>query len=90
MTHPPPIRLTPHLAEERHEDAVRLVRTYFAGILEGAGGFEGAWWDGFDPSGTRAENPNTFTADDILSASLLSAPISQGPPSRFLARRPTS
>lgn len=75
MTKHAPILLTPHLTEERRQDAVKLLQSYFAGILSGSGHFEGGWWDDFDPSGSRESSPNTFTVDDLLSASLLSADI---------------
>lgn len=35
----------------------------------------GAWFDEFDPSGTRAEHPNEFTADDLVAVALLNTPI---------------
>ena len=70
-----PITLTPHLLEEHRRDAVTLLSRYFAGPLQRGDGFEGGWWDTFDPSGTRDESSERFTADDVLSASLLAAPI---------------
>ena len=36
--------------------------------------YTGAWFDGFDPSGTRSGAPNDFTADDLVSVALLSTP----------------
>lgn len=69
------LTLTLHLQAAHRDDAVRLLRGYYAGLIGTGMGFEGGWWDGFDPSGTRQSSPDTFTADDLLSASLLSAPI---------------
>ncbi|GAC1601876.1 MAG: hypothetical protein NVS3B6_12340 [Pseudarthrobacter sp.] len=42
------------------------------------GGFSGGRWDTFDPSGMRSASANTFTADDLVACSLLSAPIGGG------------
>lgn len=76
MTRLAPITLPRRLKEEARHDAVYLLRKYFAGPLAGSlSGFEGGHWDNFDPSGTRDSSPNQFTADDLLSASLLSADI---------------
>ncbi|WP_338538289.1 DUF6308 family protein [Janibacter terrae] len=57
------------------DNAIHLLQTYFAGLLGTGTGYEGGYWDGFDPSGTRDESRDHFTADDLLSASLLSADI---------------
>lgn len=75
MTDLPSLTLTPHLRPENSDEAVVLLQGYYAGVLETGMGFEGGWWDGFDPSGTRNLSASTFTADDLLSASLLSADI---------------
>ena len=72
---PPEITLTPRLHAGNERDAVRLLRAYYAKYFGGGMGYEGGWWDDFDPSGTRESSPNVFTADDVLSASLLSARI---------------
>lgn len=70
-----PLQLTAHLLPELKDDAVRLLQTYFGDLLGTGSGYEGGSWDGFDPSGTREESRDIFTADDLLSASLLSADI---------------
>lgn len=75
MTSLEPITVTTHLHEEQRADAVALLQGYFAGPLDKGRGFEGGWWDTFDPSGTRSSSQARFTADDVLSASLLSADI---------------
>lgn len=69
------ITLAPRLQAGNERDAIHLLRTYYAKHFDGGMGYEGGWWDDFDPSGTRDASPNVFTADDVLSASLLSAPI---------------
>ena len=75
----PGLTLTPHLDPSSdpqvRDEAVRLLQGYYAGLLGTGKGFEGGWWDGFDPSRTRGASPDVFTVDDLLSASLLSAPI---------------
>lgn len=76
MTNHAPITLTRHLHVDEQDEAVYLLQRYYAGLIAGnASGFEGGHWDGFDPSGTREASPDEFTADDLLSASLLSADI---------------
>ncbi|WP_368245537.1 DUF6308 family protein [Janibacter sp. Y6] len=75
MTSLEPITVTPHLHEDQRAGAVALLQGYFAGLLDKGRGFEGGWWDTFDPSGTRSSSQDRFTADDVLSASLLSADI---------------
>lgn len=37
--------------------------------------FTGAWFDEFDPSGTRDQFPDEFTPDDLVAVSLLNTPI---------------
>ena len=71
-----PVTLTRRLDAAETDDAVYLLQRYYAGLIAGdCTGFEGGHWDTFDPSGTRASSPDEFTADDLLSASLLSADI---------------
>lgn len=77
----PPLTLTPHLHPDNSDEATLLLQGYYAGLLHNGMGFEGGWWDGFDPSGTRDATPDAFTADDLLSASLLSIRI---PPTAVL------
>ena len=69
------LSLTTHLRPENATAAIRLLEAYYAGPLGGTTLFEGGWWDDFDPSHTRESSQDVFTADDLLSASLLSAPI---------------
>src|SRR5699024_10057474 len=51
-------------------DACRVLHEYYHSGL-----YSGAHWDDFDPSGTRAESQDRFTADDLLACALLSTPI---------------
>lgn len=37
--------------------------------------YTGAWFDEFDPSGTRSSHPNEFTAGDLVSVELLSVRV---------------
>lgn len=59
------------------DDAAGVLRKYYGNryTMKGTEPFTGAWFDDFDPSGTRASTPNEITADDLLSLSLLSTPV---------------
>lgn len=69
------------LIEKRNTaGAVEVLRKYYGARYPVPGELErttytGAWFDGFDPSGTRSGAPNDFTADDLVSVALLSTPI---------------
>jgi len=69
------IHLTPSLQEGQEDRAVTVLGYYYRPLSGTNTGFTGGAWDTFDPSATRAASINTFTAEDLLSASLLSAPI---------------
>lgn len=69
------IHLTPSLQDSQEDRAVRVLRHYYRPLSGKNTGFTGGAWDTFDPSANRAASTNTFTAEDLLSASLLSAPI---------------
>lgn len=60
------------LLPEGEERAVRLLKGYFAPLSGLDEGYTGGQWDTFDPSGTRSRTQNLFTADDVVSCSLLS------------------
>jgi hypothetical protein len=69
------VQLPPSLAGESNERAVSLLQSYFAPLSGRNRGFTGGQFDAFDPSGFRAASTNTFTADDLMSLSLLSTPV---------------
>jgi hypothetical protein len=69
------IWLCPGLQENGREHAVATLRRYFERTDNGQHIFTGGAWDTFDPSGRRDSSANFFTADDILSCTLLSTPI---------------
>lgn len=71
----PSLTMTTHLHPDNSNEAILLLQGYYAGVLRNGIGFEGGWWDGFDPSGTRDATRDEFTADDLLSTSLLSIRI---------------
>ncbi|MCG7320845.1 DUF6308 family protein [Arsenicicoccus bolidensis] len=52
-----------------------VLRAYFTPLSGRNTGFTGGAWDTFDPSGRRSATADVFTADDLLSCALLSAPI---------------
>lgn len=62
----------PHVVTSEDESlATSALRAYFFSQE-----FTGGQWDGFDPSGTRAQSSNVFTADDALSTALLGTELS--------------
>jgi hypothetical protein len=57
-------------------DAVALLECYYGtGKHDHHGSFTGAWFDTWDAAGTRAEDLNRFTADDLVAVSFLSVDI---------------
>lgn len=72
----------PALIEDRNSaGAVEVLRSYYGARYPVAGEQgprlpnTGAWFDEFDPMGTRVDHPDEFTADDLVSVALLSTPI---------------
>lgn len=68
-------QLSPSLQESAAEQAVVVLRAYYAAPSAPGAGFTGGFWDGFDPSGTRATSQDVWTSDDVASCALLSAPL---------------
>ncbi|WP_312800835.1 DUF6308 family protein [Corynebacterium variabile] len=67
---------------EKHDAgrAVASLRNYYWSRYPGdqpseQKSYTGAWFDEFDPSGTRSSHPNEFTADDLVSVELLSVRV---------------
>lgn len=73
------LRLPAVIAGGDTDHARRLLRKYYGSRYPVAGEqpstFTGAWFDEFDPSGTRDTHPNEFTGDDLVSLVLLNTPI---------------
>jgi hypothetical protein len=69
------MQMPPSLQGESNDRAVQLLLAYYAPLSKRKTGYTGSQFDAFDPSGTRSATANTFTADDLLSLSLLSAPM---------------
>lgn len=69
------LQLTTSLMPENRERALRVLSTYFPSA-DGRGGYTGGRWDTFDPSGTRAEQANEITSDDLVALTLLSVDVS--------------
>jgi len=70
-----PMQLPRSLQSDSHDRAVVLLRAYYAPLSMRKTGYTGGQFDAFDPSGTRSTSANTFTSDDLVSLSLLSAPM---------------
>lgn len=66
-------RVTELLRQEREQDAVRLLQTYFAPRPEGR--YSGAYFERLGGGGDRPEVADTFTADDLVAVSLLAVDI---------------
>ncbi len=81
------ISLTPSLLASGSERGSEVLGHYYRPLSGKDVGFTGGAWDTFDPSGTRSAMVNSFTADDILSSSLLSAPIYGRAALELLTRR---
>ncbi|MET3960607.1 hypothetical protein ABIE44_000541 [Marmoricola sp. OAE513] len=58
-------------AEER---AVQVLRAYYR-PHQGARGYTGALFDGFDPNASRTANANCFTSDDLIAVTFLSVDV---------------
>lgn len=69
------MRLPLSLQAESNERAVTLLHAYYSPLTGRDTGFTGGQFDTFDPSSSRSASTNTFTADDLLSLSLLSTPV---------------
>lgn len=71
----------PTLIENRNVDgAVEVLRSYYGARYPVENPavpkhYTGAWFDEFDPSGTRGGYPNEFTAEDLVSVELLSVRV---------------
>lgn len=67
------MRLPTCLSTEDNAQAISYLRTYYA--APAGGGYTGARFDTWDPSGTRAFSEDVFTSDDILAVSFLSVTV---------------
>ena len=73
------LRLPKIISDGDVRAAAAVLRQYYGAryprVGETTEAYMGAWFDEFDPSGTRAEHPNEFTADDLVAVALLNTPI---------------
>lgn len=69
------------------ERAVAALEAYFIEPRPDGSGFTGALFDTWDPSGTRSESANTFTADDVVAVSLLSVDVAPRAAVELLTRQ---
>lgn len=60
---------------EGHARATKVLQHYFRPLTGKNAGYTGGAWDRFDPSGTRGNTTEVFTAEDVVACALLSAPI---------------
>ncbi len=63
--------------------AVRLLHAYYGQPFSGPGARSGAAFDLWDSGGTREQDANVFTADDLVAVSLLAVQV-PGPAARVL------
>lgn len=75
-------RLPAALEDGKEQEAAALLKKYYGSryaVVTEISAYKvpltGAWFDDFDPSGTRGTSPDVVTADDLLSLSLLSTPV---------------
>ncbi|GAA3632886.1 DUF6308 family protein [Microlunatus ginsengisoli] len=71
----PGITLTASLEPGSENRAIAALNAYFAPLSGVNSGYTGGRFDDFDPSGTRDASVNVFTADDVVSVSLLSVDV---------------
>ena len=69
------IHPTPSLQGGTEDQAVAVLRAYYAPLSGPSTGFSGGQFDSFDPSGTRAASVDVFTAADLIAVSLLSVHV---------------
>lgn len=71
------IRLPKALVADDDGAAVEVLRRYFTEPLVKTGYLRsGARWDTWDSTGTRGRDADTFTADDLVAVTMLSADVS--------------
>jgi len=71
-----PILLPASLTAADSTEALRLLRAYYGEPFAGPGSRSGAAFDTWDSTGTRSQDLDRFTADDLVAISLLSVQLS--------------
>lgn len=80
------MRLPQALTEDDETAALDLLECYYGkGAHAHHQPFTGAWFDTWDSTGTRAQDVDRFTADDLVAVTFLSVDISA--PAASAARR---
>lgn len=73
--HPTHFERPPSLRDASDDRAVTVLAAYYRPLSGRGGGYTGGQFDTFDPSGTRSESTNTYTADDLVAVTLLSVRV---------------
>jgi len=71
-----PILLPASLTTADSTEALRLLRAYYEEPFAGPSPRTGAAFDTWDSTGTRSQDLDRFTADDLVAISLLSVQLS--------------
>lgn len=68
-------QLPPSLQDDANDRAVSQLRGYYGPAFEATGSFTGAAFDSWDSTGSRADDLNRFTADDLVAVTFLSVRV---------------
>lgn len=69
------LRLPTALSTSDDALAITLLRRYYGRTPAGGRAYTGSAWDTWDSTGTRSNDPDRFTADDLISVALLGVDI---------------
>ncbi len=75
------------LAADDDSLAVELLTTYFGRPFRGPGAYDGAFFDGWSSQRSGAEQPDVFTADDLIAVKFLSIDVSAAAARALLLER---
>lgn len=70
-----PFRLPAALQSDDDRDAIKALQRYYGPSPGQPGFYTGSLFDAWDSTGTRADDTNRFTADDLLAVTFLSVEV---------------